>query len=36
LIEELKKNNFEKVSKLMNQFIVGNENSGTITGRISQ
>ena len=36
LIEEVRKNNLPKVSKLMDQFIVSKANSGTITGRRSQ
>ena len=33
LIEEVRKNNFTKVSKIMEQFIVSKNDSGTITGR---
>ena len=33
LIEEVRKNNFTKVSKIMEQFIVTKNDSGTITGR---
>jgi hypothetical protein len=36
LLEEVRKNNFEKVARLMDQFIVGKNNSGTVTGRASQ
>ena len=36
LLEEVRKNNFGKVSKLMDQFLIGKQNSGTITGRESQ
>lgn len=36
LLEEVRKNNFGKVSKLMDQFLIGKQNSGTITGRDSQ
>jgi len=32
----VRKNNFEKVSKIMEQFIVGKSNSGTVTGRETQ
>lgn len=36
LIEEVRKNNFVHVSKIMEQFIVGKSDSGTVTGRDSQ
>lgn len=36
LIEEVRKNNFVQVSKLMDQFIIGKHDSGTVTGRETQ
>ena len=36
LIEEVRKNNFVQVSRLMDQFIVGKQDSGTVTGRETQ
>lgn len=36
LIEEVRKNNFNRVSKLMDQYIIGKQHSGTVTGRASQ
>jgi hypothetical protein len=36
LIEEVRRNNFVHVSKLMDQFIMGKNDSGTVTGRETQ